>query len=202
MSTVLHICTPNSILPLLKAPLETKSPPLFFLSTDVRSVIAFYCNRKPQHLGVCNLGSLWCHSIRYASAFELKGQTSRTFPCEKEIGHSSVPDVSRSITATQLNNWEARHYISQHWEVHSQSTQGQSRHWWGVSSQRYNKQQQIVRQSSHSDTASIQQIVWEPIHGDTASIQREIPVFTSDRACGVAVNQQASVQQRSEGGTA
>jgi len=38
-----------------------------------------YCKGKPHRLAVRNLWSLWRHSLRSASAFDLKGQTTRTY---------------------------------------------------------------------------------------------------------------------------
>jgi hypothetical protein len=44
----------------------------------------------------------------------------------------------------------------------------------------------------------------ESYHGEIATVQRilRIPVLTSNRTCGVAAKQRASVRGRSEGGTA
>jgi len=36
----------------------------------------------------------------------VKGTATRTVPCEKEIEHSSVPDVSRTVTATEYGSTE------------------------------------------------------------------------------------------------
>lgn len=58
-----------------------------------------YCNGKLQRLAVCKLWSLWRHSFHYASAFELKGLTTRSFSCLREKETDSI--VWKSVEASR-----------------------------------------------------------------------------------------------------
>jgi hypothetical protein len=37
---------------------------------------------------------------------QVKGRATRMFPCEKEIEHSSAPDVSRAVNVTKYGSIE------------------------------------------------------------------------------------------------
>jgi hypothetical protein len=107
----------------------------------------------------------WGASDVTASAMpvpSIKGQTIRPFPCEKEIEHSSVPDVSRRVTAKELNKREARQrYIKSSVQRCTERLPTGS----------LPKVQSTHGQSRNRDTASEQRMAMESSHGDTASVQ-------------------------------
>jgi len=125
-----------------------------------------YCNRKLQHLAVCNLWNLWHHSFCYAIAFKLKGLTIRSFLCLRE--------KETVLSGRVWKYWETKNAIyDQRSEVHGQCPHGDtvSEQWMAMESPHGDTAsiQQIVRESSHSDTASVQQMVREPSHGKKVS---------------------------------
>ena len=60
-----------------------------------KKTVTSYCNRKPQHLVVCNLRCLWCHIFRYAS---LKGQTAEDAVRERDRTYQCIQPPETSHT--------------------------------------------------------------------------------------------------------
>lgn len=126
-------------------------------------------------VAVCNLWSLWHHSFYYASAFELKGLTARSFSCLQEKETDSVVwksvEVSRNEITLYRPPFRGAQAVSS-WRHSKRTVDGD-----GVSSRWYSKH------SADSEGVLSQRYSDRPADGEGAISRRDSKQIARD-SCG------------------